>query len=79
MHVEEDDPDLEVVEMDDLQDVPFEFALPRDRVVDFAEGVDDDISLSDTPGSDGQEGPALRSARLDFPAVGSSHRCHRGP
>jgi len=69
VHVEEDDPDLEVVEMDDLQDVPFEFALPRDRVVDFAEGVDDDISLSDTPGSDGQEGPALRSARLDFPAV----------
>ena len=63
VHGEEEDVDLEVVEMDDLEDVPFEFVLPRDRVVD-------DISLSDTPpGSDSQEGPALRSARLDFPAV----------
>ncbi|XP_033976080.1 uncharacterized protein LOC117474148 [Trematomus bernacchii] len=67
VHGEEEDVDLEVVEMDDLEDVPFEFVLPRDRVVDFTE--DDDISLSDTPGSDSQEGPALRSARLDFPAV----------
>ena len=54
---EEEDVDLEVVDMDDLEDVPFEFVLPRDRVVDFAE-EDDDISLSDTPGSDSQEGPA---------------------
>ena len=58
------------VDMDDLNEVPFEFTLPRDRVVAFAEGEDDeDASLSDTFGSGGQEGPAYRSAWLDFPAV----------
>ena len=57
VHGEEQYVDLEVVEMDDLEDVPFEFVLPRDRVVDFAE-EDDDISLSDT-----QEGPAPRRAQ----------------
>ena len=70
VQVKVEDPDLEVVDMDDLDDVPFEFALPRDRVVDFVEGEDDeDVSLSVTFGSGGQEGPALRSAQLDFPAV----------
>jgi len=44
------------------------------EVVDFAE-EDDDISLSDTPRSDGQEGPALRSARLDFPVVMTQAAC----
>jgi len=35
VHVEVEDPDLDVVDMDDLEDVPFELALPRDRVVSF--------------------------------------------
>ena len=66
-----EDQDLEVVEMDELDDeVPFDFTLPRGWVATFTKGEDDeDASLSDTFGSGGQEGPAHRSARLDFPAV----------
>jgi len=57
--------------MDEQDDeVPFEFTLPRGRVAAFAEEEGhEDASLSGTFGSGGQEGPAHRSACLDFPAV----------
>ena len=49
------------------EQVPFVFAIPRGRVATFTgEEYDEDASLSGTSGSGSQEGPAHRSARLDF-------------